>query len=119
MTTVLIVDDHEGFRRNARRLLESEGYDVVGEAGSGGEAVEAARRLDPDLILLDVQLPDIDGFAVAARVRADGGSRAIVFVSSRDASDYGDRVEESDAAGFIGKSDLSPERLAALLGEPS
>jgi DNA-binding NarL/FixJ family response regulator len=115
-TTVLIVDDHEGFRGTARRLLECAGYTVVGEAATGADAVEAALRLDPDLILLDVQLPDIDGFAVAERIRAAGGRQAVVFFSSRDASDYGTRVEDSAAAGYVGKGDLSPERLAELLG---
>src|SRR6476661_3620441 len=98
--TVLIVDDHASFRRVARRLLELHGYEVVGEAPDGESALEAARRLRPDLVLLDVQLPGIDGFQVAARLTANGDAPAIVMVSSRDAEDFGDLVARSGARGF-------------------
>ena len=111
--TVLIVDDHAGFRAQARRMLEAAGYDVVGEAGDGATAVEAARSLGPDVVLLDVQLPDMTGFDVA---RAIGDElTAIVLISSRSAGDYGRRIEESGARGFISKVDLSGPALESVL----
>jgi DNA-binding NarL/FixJ family response regulator len=113
--TVLIVDDHPSFRATARMLLELEGYEVVGEAPDGLSAVEEARRLQPDLVLLDVNLPDIDGFEVASRLTANGDSPTIVLCSSRDGSDFGPLVERSGARGFISKADLSGASLAALL----
>lgn len=116
MPSVLIVDDHAGFRRTARTLLESEGYDVVGEAGSVAEAIELVERLRPDVILLDVQLPDGDGFEVANRVRCNGDCPVVVLTSSRDASEYGNLVGACGAKGFVPKGELSGGRLAALLG---
>jgi DNA-binding NarL/FixJ family response regulator len=113
--TVLIVDDHPSFRSSARMLLESEGYEVVGEAEDGESAVEAAGRLHPDFVLLDVQLPDIDGFEVARRLSANGAQPAIVLVSSRDLQDIGPLATSSGARGFISKADLSGEALEALL----
>jgi CheY-like chemotaxis protein len=117
-TTVLIVDDHPSFRSTARALLEAEGYDVVGEAEDGASAVEAAVRLRPQLILLDVQLPDFDGFEVAARLRAslNGETPSIVLTSSRDGSDFGPLVADCGASGFVPKAELSGSALAALLG---
>jgi DNA-binding NarL/FixJ family response regulator len=114
-TTILIVDDHPSFRGMARALLESEGFDVVGEAADGAAAIEAARELHPDVVLLDVQLPDIDGFEVAAALTRNGSSPAIVMTSSRDACDFGSLVEKSGARGFIPKAELSAEAVAALL----
>ncbi len=113
--SVLIVDDHPGFRATARRLLESEGYAVVGEAADGAGALIAAHELDPDVVLLDVQLPDLDGFAVAGRLTDRGARAAIVLVSSRDGADYGSLASDSGARGFIAKSDLSGAALEALL----
>ena len=115
MTRVLIVDDHPTFRAAARALLAAEGFDVVGEAASGASAVEAALSLLPDLVLLDVQLPDTDGFAVAAELTADGDGPAIVMTSSRDGADFGSLVAESGARGFVAKSDLSGAAIDALL----
>jgi DNA-binding NarL/FixJ family response regulator len=114
--TVLIVDDHPSFRATARALLEAEGFEIVGEAADGAEALELATQTRPEVVLLDVQLPDIDGFAVAAELTANGDAPAVVLVSSRDGSDYGSLVEESGARGFVPKAELSGERLAALLG---
>jgi DNA-binding NarL/FixJ family response regulator len=116
MPTVLIVDDHPSFRATARALLEAEGFDVVGEAADGAQALVLAAQTRPQVVLLDVQLPDIDGFEVAARLTANGSAPAVVLVSSRDGSDYGSLVEESGARGFVPKAELSGERLAALLG---
>jgi DNA-binding NarL/FixJ family response regulator len=113
--TVLIVDDHPGFRAAARRLLELEGYVVVGEAADGHSALDAARALRPDFVLLDVQLPDIDGFEVTARLAADEVATVVVLTSTRDRGDYGERVTQSGARGFIAKSELSGAALHALL----
>ena len=114
-STVLIVDDHAGFRRLARRMLEADGYRVVGEAADGDSAVAAAQELRPDLVLLDVQLPDTDGFGVAERLAGSGGGPAVVLTSTRDAADYARRVERSAARGFVPKSELSGEAIASLL----
>jgi DNA-binding NarL/FixJ family response regulator len=113
--TVLIVDDHPSFRGMARALLESEGFIVVGEAADGSSAVEQAHALRPDIVLLDVQLPDIDGFEVASRLTANGSSPHIVLTSSRDGCDFGSLIEESGARGFLPKAEISAEAIAALL----
>jgi len=115
-TSVLIVDDHPSFRAIARLLLEDEGYTVVGEAPDGTSALDAARDLRPDVVLLDVNLPDLDGFQVASRLTNGGGGPAIVMCSSRDGSDFGPLVEGSGARGFISKADLSGPALAEVLG---
>jgi DNA-binding NarL/FixJ family response regulator len=117
VTTVLIVDDHPSFRATARVLLESEGYDVVGEAADGASAVEAAESLRPDVLLLDIYLPDIDGFEVAAQLATsrNGSPPAIVLTSSHDVRDFGALVEKSGARGFIPKAELSGATLSALL----
>jgi len=112
---VLIVDDHPGFRARARALLAAAGYEVVGEAADGESGVRVARDLSPDLVLLDVQLPDITGFEVARRVHSEPGPPVIVLISSRDASDYGSGIRRSGAQGFISKADLSAQALAAVL----
>jgi DNA-binding NarL/FixJ family response regulator len=113
--TLLIVDDHPAFRASARRLLEAEGFAVVGEAGDGEAALAAAMALDPEVVLLDVQLPDADGFEVARRLTATAGAPAVVLTSSRDWSDQGRLVLESGARGFVTKDDLSGAALAALV----
>jgi DNA-binding NarL/FixJ family response regulator len=112
--SVLIVDDHPSFRATARMLLEAEGYDVIGEAPDGRSALAAARELAPDVVLLDVNLPDIDGFDVAARL-TDGNGPTVVLVSSREGGDFGPLVARSGARGFISKADLSGASLAAVL----
>jgi DNA-binding NarL/FixJ family response regulator len=114
--TFLVVDDHPSFRKTARVLLESEGFEVIGEAEDGASAIEAARSLQPDVVLLDIVLPDIDGFEVAAALGRNGNPAAIVLTSSHDPRDFGSLVEESGARGFISKADLSPATLSALLG---
>ncbi|HWT25977.1 MAG TPA: response regulator transcription factor [Solirubrobacteraceae bacterium] len=112
---ILIVDDHPSFRASARALLEAEGYEVVGEAEDGQSAVRRARVLSPDVVLLDVQLPDIDGFEVAARLCAHPEPPAVVLTSSREASDYGSLPLRSGARGFVPKAELTGEGIAALL----
>lgn len=113
--SVLIVDDHPSFRASARRLLEAEGFDVIGEAGDGQAAIAAAQQLQPDLVLLDVQLPDLNGFDVAARLSELDLPCAVVLTSSRNAAEYGPLVTESAARGFVPKSELSGAVLTALL----
>ena len=117
VTTVLIVDDHPSFRATARALLEAEGFSVVGEAVDGSAALRSAGELHPDLVLLDVQLPDTDGFAVAAvlTARANGHAPVVVLTSSRDADDFGELVSASGARGFVPKAELSGAALSALL----
>ena len=112
---VLIVDDHPSFRATARLLLESEGFDVVGEASDGAAGLRDARALEPDLVLLDVQLPDIDGFEVAAQLTRAGNGPAVVLTSSRDEADFGPLVAASGARGFVHKAELSAAALLALL----
>jgi DNA-binding NarL/FixJ family response regulator len=114
--TVLIVDDHPSFRATARALLAAEGFEIVGEAEDGASALAAAARLRPDVVLLDVQLPDLDGFQVAARLTSNGTGPAVVLTSSRDGSDFGPLVERSGARGFVPKAELSGAAIAALLG---
>lgn len=110
----LVVDDHPGFRATARRLLESEGWTVVGEAADGRSAVTAAATLRPDLVLLDIGLPDANGFDVAERLVA-AGPVDVVLVSSRDRSAYGERLDRSAAVGFIAKGDLDGDGLRSIL----
>jgi DNA-binding NarL/FixJ family response regulator len=114
--TVLIVDDHAGFRDSARRVLEAGGYSVIAEAADGSSGVMAAAESQPDLALVDVQLPDFDGFEVTRRLREAGEAPEIVLISSHERADFGSLVENSGARGFVSKSDLSAAALEALLG---
>jgi DNA-binding NarL/FixJ family response regulator len=113
--TVVIVDDHPSFRASARALLESEGFEVLGEADSGAAAAEAVERCRPRLVLLDVQLPDADGFALAGRLIANGKGPDVILVSSRAREDLGPQLARSGARGFIQKSELSAESILELL----
>ena len=113
--TVLIVDDHPSFRASARAVLEADGFDIVGEANDGASALAAARDLKPDVVLLDVQLPDATGFDICEFLCGEHPLPEIVVVSSRDASDYNGLIQTSHARGFISKADLSGETLRALL----
>jgi len=113
LARVLIVDDHPTFRRFARRLLQDEGFVVVGEAEDGASALEAARSLHPDVILLDVMLPDISGLLEIFATEAP--APAVVLTSSRGAADFGMALESSSARAFIAKSDLSGASLRAAV----
>jgi DNA-binding NarL/FixJ family response regulator len=113
--TVLIVDDHAGFRASARELLEAEGFEVVGEAADAAAAVQAARELRPDIVLVDIQLPDADGVEVSRRIETDNGRPEIVLVSSRDVSYLAGALAECPACGFIPKSQLSGAELRKLI----
>ena len=113
--TVLVVDDHGGFRANARRLLDADGFDVVGEAVDAVSGVEAARTLRPDVVLLDVQLPDHNGIWAAKQLGALNGGSAIILISSRDLDDLGGALADCPARGFIPKSKLSGAAIRDLL----
>jgi DNA-binding NarL/FixJ family response regulator len=113
---VLIVDDHDGFRESARALLEAEGFAVVGGAADGAAALAAVQRLRPEVVLLDIQLPDLDGFAVAGQLAAAPDAPRVVLISSRDAAAYGPRLDAAPVCGFLAKRELSGASLAALVG---
>jgi DNA-binding NarL/FixJ family response regulator len=112
---VIVVDDHPGFRRSAKALLAAEGFEVVGEAEDGASALDAAAALAPEVVVLDVQLPDIDGFEVTRRLLAEQPDLRIVLVSSRDRSQYGPLIEQCGAVGFVAKGDLSGDALEGIL----
>lgn len=114
-TRVLIVDDHASFRAAARALLEADGYDVVGEAGDGKGALSECARLRPGVVLLDVQLPGIDGFSVAAELARAPRPPLVVLVSTRSAGAYRRRLATASVRGFLTKSELSADTLGALL----
>jgi len=112
---VLIVDDHASFRLIAREVLAADGFLVVGEAGEGAEAIRACGVLRPDIVLLDIQLPDLDGFAVATMLVSLIDAPAVVLVSSRSRTDYGSRIEDCGAHGYIAKAKLSGDAIRRLL----
>jgi DNA-binding NarL/FixJ family response regulator len=111
---ILIVDDHPEFRATARRMLESEGFDVVGEAADAAAAIEAVARLRPEMVLLDVQLPDVDGVRVSETIAAGDEHPDVVLTSSRPRDDLGS-LEGSGALGFVPKDELSGDAIEALL----
>jgi DNA-binding NarL/FixJ family response regulator len=115
MNTILIVDDNAGFRLQARAILEADGFDVVGESADGTSGLEAARSLRPDLVLLDIGLPDVEGFEVARKLTMDGPPPFVVLTSSREASAYGPRLGSSRVLGFIPKDELSGAAIRALV----
>ena len=116
-TTLLIVDDHAPFRGFARSVLSADGFDVRGESEDGESAIRAVEQLRPDLVLLDVQLPDMDGFEVARRLHDLADAPAVILTSSRDAADYGSRLTEAHVLGFVPKHELSGQALEALTAQ--
>ena len=114
--TVLIVDDHPSYRAAARTVLEADGFEVIGETATGLEAVFEAARLRPQIVLLDIGLPDIDGVEVAQRITAaaDGNAPAVVLISSRDGAGYEAAFATCGARGFIPKAELSGDAITAL-----
>jgi DNA-binding NarL/FixJ family response regulator len=112
---VLVVDDHPSFRRSAKTLLTAEGFDVVAEAHDGASALAAAAEHAPEIVLLDIQLPDIDGFEVARRLRELQPNILIVLISSRERCQYGPMIEDCGACGFVSKDELSGALLESLL----
>jgi CheY-like chemotaxis protein len=115
---VLIVDDNGAFRAAARRLLERAGFVVVAEAGTGAGGIREAAAHSPDLAIVDVQLPDLDGFEVAARLSRLEPAPGVILTSSLDGSDFGALVAGSSALGFIPKAELSVSLIDALLVPP-
>ena len=115
MNTILIVDDSASFRVQARALLTADGFMVVGEAPDGLSGLEAARALRPDLVLLDIGLPDVEGFEVARALAIDGPPPFVVLTSSREAGAYGPRLAASRVLGFIAKDELSGAAIRALV----
>jgi DNA-binding NarL/FixJ family response regulator len=114
--TVLIVDDHPSFRATARALLESDGFVIVGEAQDGREALALVDELGPEIVLLDVQLPDLSGFEVAEQLRQRNGTApSVVLVSSRDAADYGGLIAACGARGFVPKGELTGAAVRTLV----
>jgi DNA-binding NarL/FixJ family response regulator len=112
---VLIVDDHAEFRALARAMLERDGFEVVGEAVDGAQTLLVVEQTRPEVVLLDVQLPDVNGFEVARALSEGEDAPVIVMTSTRDAADFGGRLERSGARGFIAKSHLSGAALAELV----
>jgi DNA-binding NarL/FixJ family response regulator len=115
VTSVLIVDDHPSFRASARAVLEADGFEVVGEADDGAAALAAVDALRPEVVLLDVQLPDATGFEVCEQLRGCRCNPSVILVSTREAADYDGLIQASEARGFITKADLSGEALRELL----
>jgi len=113
--TVLVIDDHERFRKTARRVLESEGFEVVGEAENAWAGLQAARMLEPDIVLVDIYLPDSDGFDLTSHLTALDSPPLVVLTSSRGREELGSAVELSSARGFVPKHELSGEALEELL----
>ena len=118
MTTILIVDDDPRFRAQARDVLAADGFVVIGEAVDGASGLEAAQALRPDYVLLDIGLPDIEGFEVARTLAVDGPPPWVVLTSSRDARAYGRRLMNGHALGFIPKEQLSGAAIRALVNRP-
>ncbi len=115
MHTILIVDDNAGFRLQARALLEADGFDVVGESSDGISGLAAARALRPDLVLLDIGLPDVEGFDVARQLAVDGPPPLVVLTSSREAAAYGPRLAGALVLGFLPKDELSGAAIRAMV----
>jgi DNA-binding NarL/FixJ family response regulator len=111
---VLIVDDQAPFREAAKTVVElTDGFEVAGEAEDGEAAIESARKLQPDLVLMDVNLPGIDGLETTKRILAEAGQRiVVVMVSTYEADEYAPRAEEAGAAAYIPKSEFEPDRLS-------
>ena len=111
---ILIVDDHAGFRASARRMLEAGGFEVIGEADDGAAALDAAGVLSPDVVLLDVQLPDASGIDLAGKLSANGGP-GVILTSSRPLDQLGPDVQSSGALGFIPKDELTATAIEELV----
>ncbi len=118
MTTILIVDDDPRFRTQARDVLEADGFVVIGEAVDGASGLEAAQTLRPDYVLLDIGLPDIEGFEVAKTLAVNGPPPLVVLTSSRDARAYGRRLTNGHSVGFIPKERISGPAIRALVDRP-
>ena len=111
----LLIDDSREFLASAARLLESQGIDVVGCATSADEALELVAALEPNVSLVDIELGDEDGIALAQQLEARAPSMRVVLISAYDPADVGELIVESRAAGFLPKSALGAEAIAAFL----
>jgi DNA-binding NarL/FixJ family response regulator len=114
-TDLVLVDDDAGFRATARELLAAAGFTISGEAGTGLDALRTVAEVEPTIVLLDVQLPDIDGFEVTRRLRLQPAPPAVVLISTREAADYGRRIDDCGALGFITKAKLSGSAVRTIL----
>jgi two-component system invasion response regulator UvrY len=118
MVGVLVVDDHEQFRGAARELIEATpGFEAVGEAASGEEALRMLQSLDPDLVLLDVRLPGMNGIQTAARITSDHPHPTVFLVSVDEPADLPMGAASCGAATFIRKRELRPRELRRLWAE--
>jgi DNA-binding NarL/FixJ family response regulator len=113
--SLLIVDDHDGFRSVVRDVLAGDGFDVTGEVGDGDAALAFVAERHPDVVLLDVQLPGMDGFEVARRLALLDHAPQVVLTSTRSAVSYAARLAACPARGFIPKQDVSGQALSALI----
>ena len=112
---VLIVDDQPPFREAARMVVEiTGGYEVAGEAETGEQSLEMVAELSPDLVLMDINLPGIDGIEATRRIAASHPDTTVLVLSTYEAEEYEPRALAAGAAGFIGKSDLSPDTLTEV-----
>jgi len=111
---VLIVDDQQPFRMAARMVVEAtEGFDVVGEAESGEQSIELAKDLDPNLVLMDVNLPGIDGLEATRRILAESERVVVLLLSTYEEEEYAPRAAECGASSYIPKAAFGPDRLEA------
>lgn len=118
MRSILVVDDYEPFRLVVRKMLERDGFRVIGEASEGISATDAVRRLRPEVVLMDVHLPGDDGFTVCERLQNLVPVPDVVLTSSHDVASFRRRLRSSSARGFISKADLTSAKLIALLEAP-
>jgi DNA-binding NarL/FixJ family response regulator len=111
-TRVLIVDDQEPFRLAARMVVEAtDAFEVVGEAETGEDGVRLAHELNPDLVLMDVNLPGINGLEATRQILSTTARVVILLLSTYEADEYAPRAAECGAAAYIPKSEFSPDRL--------
>jgi DNA-binding NarL/FixJ family response regulator len=115
---VLIVDDQEPFRSAARLVVDlTDGFEVIGEAETGEQGVSMATELAPDLVLMDVNLPGIDGLEATRRIVADGTARVVLLLSTYEEAEYAPRAAECGAASYIPKAAFAPDRLESAWAE--
>jgi DNA-binding NarL/FixJ family response regulator len=110
---VLIVDDQAPFRDAARAVVEAtDGFEVVGESGTGEASIEATTQLKPDLVLMDVNLPGINGLEATRRILAGSTGVIVMLLSTYEEEEYASRAAECGASAYIAKSRFDPDRLA-------